>query len=171
MSDFISRQQAQKLLGCDKDTMMRLLRSGELETSRKENGGWLVSYDSLEKYMATTWTIREDNVGALQKIIAELKAENQHLKALLDENGISYNAEASILPTRQPIQKDADITIIDLHIPNRAIVALERNGVYTIEQLRRMTRKDLLALDGIGKKAANAIQSQLTLHGLALRKY
>ena len=63
MSEFISRAQAQKLLGCDKDTMVRLLRSGEIETSRKENGAWLVSYDSLEKYMETTWTIKDSDAG------------------------------------------------------------------------------------------------------------
>lgn len=167
MSEYISRIQAQKLLGCDKDTIVRLLRSGEIESSRKENGGWLVSYDSLERYMATSWTVRDDKVSNLQKIIAELKAENQHLKELLNANGIPYD-DSAIAP--KPAQ-NADISIIDLYIPNRAIVALERNGVHTIDQLRKMTMKDLLALDGIGKKAANAIKSQLALHGLELRKY
>ncbi len=167
MTEFISRMQAQKLLGCDKDTIIKLLRSGAIESSRKENGGWLVSYDSLEKYMATTWTEKDDNVGNLQKIIADLKAENQRLKKLLDDNGISYE-EASKAPA---FKEGPDITIIDLYIPNRAIVALERNGVHTIDQLRRMTMKDLMALDGIGKKAATAIKSQLTQHGLELRKY
>lgn len=162
MSDYISRAQAQKLLGCDKDTMIRLLRSGEIESSRKENGAWLVLYDSLEQYLATTWTVKDDNVGKLQKIIAELKTENRRLKQLLEENGISYDDA-----TQTPVEhKDTDITIIDLFIPNRAIVALERNGIRTIDQLRRMNRKDLLALDGIGKKAAKAIQSQLALHGI-----
>lgn len=167
MSEFISRAQAQKLLGCDKDTMVRLLRSGEIESSRKENGAWLVSYDSLEKYMATTWTIKDDDAAKLQRIIADLKAENEHLKALLDEHNISFDDsfKEDITP------KEADITIIDLHIPNRAIVALERNRIHTIDQLRKMTMRDLLALDGIGKKAANIIKSQLALHGLELRAY
>ena len=167
MTDYISRAQAQKLLGCDKETMVRLLRSGEIESSRKENGAWLVSYDSLEKYMATTWSIKDDDAGKLQKIIAELKAENQHLKELLDANGISYDNSTKV----EIVPQEADITIVDLHIPNRAIVALGRNRVYTIDQLRKMTMNDLLALDGIGKKAANAIKSQLALHGLELRKY
>lgn len=167
MSEYISRAQAQKLLGCDKDTMVRLLRSGEIESSRKENGAWLVSYDSLEKYMATTWTIKDDDAGKLQKIIAELKAENERLKVLLDEHGIPYDD-----PVKKEVEpKEADMTIIDLHIPNRAIVALERNRIHTIDQLRKMTIRDLLALEGIGKKAANIIKSQLALYGLELRKY
>jgi len=167
MTDYISRAQAQKLLGCDKETILRLLRTGEIESSRKENGGWLVSYDSLEKYMATSWTVRDDSVRNLQILIAELKAENQYLKELLDTNGISYGDS-----DKEPIDtKNADIAIIDLSIPRRAIVALDRNGIHTIDQLCKMTMKDLLALDGIGKKAAGAIKSQLALHGLGLRKY
>lgn len=167
MKEFISRGRAQKLLGCDKDTIMQLLRSGEIESSRKENGGWLVSYDSLEKYMATTWTEKDANVGNLQKIIAELKAENQRLKKLLDDNGISYGGT----PVEPENSDGPDVSIIDLHIPNRAIIALERNGVHTIDQLRKMTIKDLMAFDGIGKKAASAIKLQLARFGLELRQY
>lgn len=167
MSEFISRAQAQKLLGCDKDTMVRLLRSGEIETSRKENGAWLVSYDSLEKYMETTWTIKDSDAGKLQSIIAELKAENQRLKTLLDEHGISYNDSVKV----KVAHTKEEITIVDLHIPNRAIVALEKNRIHTIEQLRKMTLQELLALEGIGKKAANVIKAQLALHGLELREY
>lgn len=167
MSEFISRAQAQKLLGCDKDTMVRLLRSGEIETSRKENGAWLVSYDSLEKYMETTWTIKDGDAGKLQSIIAELKAENQRLKTLLDEHGISYDDSVKV----EVAHTKEGITIVDLHIPNRAIVALEKNRIHTIEQLRKMTLQELLALEGIGKKAANVIKAQLALHGLELREY
>ena len=167
MSEFISRAQAQKLLGCDKDTMVRLLRSGEIETSRKENGAWLVSYDSLEKYMETTWTIKDSDAGKLQSIIAELKAENQRLKTLLYEHGISYDDSVKV----EVAHTKEEITIVDLHIPNRAIVALEKNRIHTIEQLRKMTLQELLALEGIGKKAANVIKAQLALHGLELREY
>lgn len=166
MTEYISRQQAQKLLGCDKDTIVRLLRSGEIESARKENGGWLVSYDSLERFMATNWTIREDNVGKLQKVIAELTAENKYLKKLLEDNGIAYNG--AINPVAPP---NPDISIIDLAIPPRALRALDINGIHSIDQLKVMTMKDLLALDGVGTKAATAIKTQLAKYGLTLRKY
>ena len=50
MKEYISRIQAQRALGLNKDLMMRLLRTGEIESARKENGGWLVSIESLEDY-------------------------------------------------------------------------------------------------------------------------
>jgi DNA-directed RNA polymerase alpha subunit len=167
MKDFISRAQAQRILGCDKDTMVKLLRTGEIDSSRKENGGWLVSYDSLEIYLSTTWTVRDGDVAALQKAIAKLKSENQALKKLLDDNGISYER---VLGDELP-SPPREITIIDLDIPPRALRSLDLYGIHTIEQLCRMTRKDLLAMDGIGKKAVMAINAQLSKNGFELRKY
>ena len=117
--------------------------------------------------METTWTIKDSDAGKLQSIIAELKAENQRLKTLLDEHGISYDDSVKV----EVAHTKEEITIVDLHIPNRAIVALEKNRIHTIEQLRKMTLQELLALEGIGKKAANVIKAQLALHGLELREY
>ena len=167
MKDFISRAQAQKILGCDKDTMVKLLRSGEIDSSRKENGGWLVSYDSLETYLATTWTVRSGDAAALQKTIAKLKAENQALKKLLDDHEISFDG----LFEEELPSPPKELAIIDLDIPPRAIRSLDLYGIHTIEQLRRMTAKDLLAMDGIGKKAVMAIKAQLAKHGFELRKH
>ena len=42
MNDYISRGQAQKRLNCTKETMYKLLRSGVLESARKEKW-WLAS--------------------------------------------------------------------------------------------------------------------------------
>ena len=167
MPKYISRAQAQKILGCDKDTIIKLLRSGEIDSSRKENGGWLVSYDSLETYLSTTWTVRNGDVADLQKIIVKLKAENQALKKLLDDHGISYDGLFDEeLPS--PVK---EIAIIDLDIPPRAIRSLDLYGIHTIEHLCGMTSKDLLAMEGIGKKAVMAIKAQLAKHGFELRKH
>lgn len=167
MKEFISRIQAQRILGCDKDTMVKLLRTGEIESSRKENGGWLVSSDSLETYLATTWTVRSGDAAALQKTIAKLKAENQALKKLLDDHEISFDG----LFEEELPSPPKELAIIDLDIPPRAIRSLDLYGIHTIEQLRRMTAKDLLAMDGIGKKAVMAIKAQLAKHGFELRKH
>ena len=64
-----------------------------------------------------------------------------------------------------------EITIIDLDLPPRVLDALDIAGVHSIDQLRRMTPHDLLCLEGIGKKAVAAIESQLALYGIELRKY
>lgn len=167
MSEFISRAQAQKLLGCNRDTILELLRSGVIASSRKENGGWLVSYDSLEEYMASSWPIREESVPALQQAIAQLEKENTRLKALLKEYGIDYEADDA----KTKDSSADDISIADLGLNDRALVALGRTGIHSIDLLRKMTMKDLMSIEGIGKKTATAIKSKLLKNGLALRKY
>lgn len=167
MSEFISRAQAQKLLGCNKDTILELLRSGVIASSRKENGGWLVSYDSLEEYMNSSWPIREESVPALQQTIAQLEKENTRLKALLKEHGIDYEADDA--KTKDSLADD--ISIADLGLNDRALVALDRAGIHSIDLLRKMTMKDLMSIEGIGKKTATAIKSKLLKNGLVLRKY
>ena len=167
MTEYISRLQAQKLLGCDKDTILDLLRSGAIESSRKENGGWLVSYDSLEEYMKSSWPIREDSVPVLQKALAQLEAENQRLKALLEGNGIPYEKEEIAANG----SSEREISIADLGLNNRALVALDRAGIHSIDLLRKMTYKDLMSLDGVGKKTATSIKYNLQKCDLEPRKY
>lgn len=167
MSEFISRAQAQKLLGCNRDTILELLRSGVIASSRKENGGWLVSYDSLEEYMNSSWPIREESVPALQQAIAQLEKENTRLKALLKEHGIDYEADDA----KTKDSSADDISIADLGLNDRALVALDRAGIHSIDLLRKMTMKDLMSIEGIGKKTATAIKSNLLKNGLVLRKY
>ena len=93
MDVFLSRMQAQKILGCDKNTMLQIIRSGRVESARKENGGLLVSKQSLEHFIETAWTESSIDVILLQKIIAELKAENADLKRVIKEHGIDYGKQ------------------------------------------------------------------------------
>lgn len=165
MTDYISRAQAQKLLGCDKDNMVRLLRSGEIESSRKENGAWLVSYDSLEEYMSKQ-SKSETEIDELKNTIAALRRENEALKELLEENGISIeaqNSESEIF--------SGDLSIADLGLPPRALNALSSNGIWSIHALVKMSMKDLRKYNNIGRKTALIIEAKLQEKGLHLRKY
>lgn len=160
MEDYISRIQAQRILGCNKDTMMRLLRSGEIESSRKENGGWLVSIESLEEFKKR----RKDystNLAELQRLVTVYKEENHALKVLLNENGIRYEGIISEIN-----QKSPTVSIIDLSLPKRVLVSLSSNGIYSIEQLRKMTTTELKSMYGIGKKTVNIIRSRLLGFGI-----
>ena len=164
MSGFISRAQAQRILGCNKDTMVNLLRSGEIDSSRKENGGWLVSYDSLKQYMEKR-TERIENIAELQRVIAAYKEENRKLKEILDENGIDYQGELVDVPATNP-----EVAIIDLNLPKRVLVAFDRNHIHSISQLCNMTVLELKSFDGIGRKAVELIQTSLNNYGLHLRE-
>ena len=160
MEDYISRIQAQRILGCNKDTMMRLLRSGEIESSRKENGGWLVSIESLEEFKKR----RKDystNLAELQRLVTVYKEENHALKVLLNENGIRYEGIISEIN-----QKSPTVSIIDLSLPKRVLVSLSSNGIYSIEQLRKMTTTELKSMYGIGKKTVNIIRSRLLISSI-----
>lgn len=160
MEDYISRIQAQRILGCNKDTMMRLLHSGEIESSRKENGGWLVSIESLEEFKKR----RKDystNLAELQRLVTVYKEENHALKVLLNENGIRYEGIISEIN-----QKSPTVSIIDLSLPKRVLVSLSSNGIYSIEQLRKMTTTELKSMYGIGKKTVNIIRSRLLGFGI-----
>lgn len=165
MTDYISRAKAQKLLGCDKDTMVRLLRSGEIESSRKENGGWLVSYDSLEEYMSKQ-SNSDTEIDELKNTIVALRRENESLKELLEENGISTEAL-----NNKPDIVSGDLSIADLGLPPRAMNALSSNGIWSIHALLKMSMKDLRKYNNIGRKTALIIEAKLQENGLHLRKY
>lgn len=140
--------------------MMRLLRSGEIESSRKENGGWLVSIESLEEFKKR----RKDystNLAELQRLVTVYKEENHALKVLLNENGIRYEGIISEIN-----QKSPTVSIIDLSLPKRVLVSLSSNGIYSIEQLRKMTTTELKSMYGIGKKTVNIIRSRLLGFGI-----
>ena len=174
MKDYISRGQAQNLLGCSKETIMELLRTGELETKRKENGGWLVSTDSLKAFINNVWTEEDGRPIALQKRITELKAEVAYLRSLLEENNIEYEkhgvgidrVKTSFLQGSN--QPQDDISIIDLRLSNRALKALDDNGIHSIQQLLSLSRNDLMRYPGIGKYTVNHIVNKLQLKGLDL---
>ena len=165
MSEFISRFQAQKILGCNKNTMVNLLRTGEIDSSRKENGGWLVSYDSLKLYMGKR-AERIESIAELKRVIAAYKEENLKLKRLLNENGIQYHGGLVDAPVTT-----LEVAIIDLDLPKRVLVAFERNHIHSISQLCNMTVMELKSLDGIGRKAVELIQSKLEQYGLHLSEF
>jgi DNA-directed RNA polymerase alpha subunit len=156
MEEYISRQQAQRMLGCDKDSIIKLLLSGEIKSSRKENGGWLVSRVSVEKYLAKK-AEKDVHIADLQRIIAEYKQENKLLRKLLKDNGINYESEIVEKVPRVKSKK----TIADLELSKRALHALYLCGNPSINQLRDMSLEDLLKIDGIGKKTALEIKTQL----------
>lgn len=161
MTEYISRQQAQRMLGCDKDAIIKLLLSGEIKSSRKENGGWLVSRASVEKYLEKR-AGKDVQIADLQRIIAEYKQENKILRKLLKDNGINYESELDNKIPRIRLKK----TIADLDLPKRALYALYLGGNPTINQLRDMSLEVLLKIDGIGKKTALEIKTQLLKNGL-----
>ena len=164
MKEYISRIQAQRRLGCDKTKMMKLLRTGVIESSRKENGGWLVSLDSLKEYMEKR-TEQVERITELHRIIDAYKEENRKLKQLLIENGILYQGELVDAPTTT-----LDVAIIDLDLPRRVLISFDRNHIHSISQLCNMTVTELKSLDGIGRKAVELIQAGLNYYGLHLRE-
>ena len=176
MDNFITRAKAQKLLGCTKETMLELLRSGEIASHRKENGAWLVSMSSLETFIKSSWTENESNPALLQKRIVQLKNGISYLKGLLDENGIAYpNLDSSILDGLVPCSDDEkqsrnDLSLVSLALPPRALHSLYMKGVNTIPQLLALTYLDLLKCSGIGRKTALLIVKQLEANGLALKR-
>ena len=111
--------------------------------------------------------MREESVPALQQAIAQLEKENTRLKALLKVHGIDYEADDA----KTKDSSADDISIADLGLNDRALVALDRAGIHSIDLLRKMTMKDLMSIEGIGKKTATAIKSKLLKNGLVLRKY
>ena len=87
--------------------------------------------------------------------------------ALLKEHGIGYEADDA----KTKDSSADDISIADLGLNDRALVALDRAGIHSIDLLRKMTMQDLMSIEGIGKKTATAIKSKLLKNGLVLRKY
>ena len=155
MSEYFSRAQAQRIVGCDKNTMVKLLLSGEIKSSRKANGGWLVSKDSLNQFMARR-AGRTADVAELQRLIKEYQRENRKLKKILLANGINYDSNIQEeIPIEQPN------TLLDLNLPKRSLYPLFNNGIRTTGQLRGMSMADLMKLEGIGKKTATEIMSAL----------
>lgn len=165
MKEYISRIQAQKILGCNKEAMMLLLRSGEIETSRKENGGWLVSVNSLEEFKKRSKDC-VSSVVELKRLVAAYKEENNELKRLLDENGIQYKNLTS-----KCAQKSFDITINDLCLPTRVLVSLNAHGINSVAQLCKMTDTELTSLRGFGKKTVSLIKSRLASFGIEPNDY
>ncbi len=161
MTEYISRQQAQRMLGCDKDAIIKLLLSGEIKSSRKENGGWLVSRASVEKYLEKR-AGKDVHIADLQRIIAEYKQENKILRKLLKDNGINYESKIDDKVPRIKQKK----TIADLDLPKRALHALYLGGNPSINQLRDMSLEELLRIDGIGKRTALEIKTRLLKNGL-----
>ena len=156
MEEYISRAQAQRILGCDKNTIKRLLLSGDILSLRKDNGGWLVSRDSLNLYMAK----RADSLASvkeMQRLLFSYQEENRVLKNILKEHGIELDNEEDILIPRIKVAR----TINDLNLPFRALHSLYSGGVRSIEQLRNMSAEDLTKIAGIGKKTARIIMSKL----------
>lgn len=175
IEDFITRAKAQKLLGCTKETMIELLRSGEVASQRKENGAWLVSMSSLQTFMRSSWTEKGCNPTLLQKRIVQLKKGIYYLKGLLDENGIEYpDLDSSILeghvPSSIALDKSrGDLSLISLNLPPRALHSLYLKGINSVQQLQALSYLDLLKCSGIGRKTALHIVEQLKANGLALK--
>lgn len=175
MNDYISRGQAQKRLNCTKETMYKLLRSGVLESARKENGGWLVSSKSLEAFIQSTWTENGADELSLQKRIAQLKNCISYLTQLLDENGIPYpDLEPGIVNSLSNTYYVGsapfnDKSLVDLRLSRRIMYILNNNGILSLNELTSLSFKELLGLKGIGKKSIYQITSKLEKRGLSLK--
>ena len=120
----------------------------------------MVSIESLEEFKKR----RKDystNLAELQRLVTVYKEENHALKVLLNENGIRYEGIISEIN-----QKSPTVSIIDLSLPKRVLVSLSSNGIYSIEQLRKMTTTELKSMYGIGKKTVNIIRSRLLGFGI-----
>lgn len=59
--------------------------------------------------------------------------------------------------------------IDSLDLCTRAIIALRRNGIYTIENLVQLSESELLDFSHIGPKAVDEIKQKLQEHGLTLK--
>ena len=175
MDEFITRARAQKLLGCTKETIIELLRSGEIASQRKDNGAWLVSLNSLNAFMKSTWTEDENDPILLQKRIVQLKNGVSYLKSILDENGIDYpDLDKSIIDgfETSSIEEDLsknDLSLLSLKLPPHALHSLYMRGINTIQQLQALSYLDLMKCSGIGRKTSLLIVKRLEEKGLALR--
>ena len=159
MDEYVSRIAAQKRLGCSKEKILKLLRSGEIASMRKENGGWLVSCDSLEAY----YVKRKDRImriSKLQDTINLLRDENRYLKSLLNDAGIHYAGESNDIQN-----KSLSGSVTKLDLPISILSLLVKNGIRSIDQLCKMSLDDLKRLDGIGAKRALIIMNKLKSSG------
>ena len=58
----------------------------------------------------------------------------------------------------------------DLDLPDATISVLQRNGIWTVEELCEKTRAELLSIKGIGKKSLKTIVEELDYYGLELKE-
>lgn len=60
--------------------------------------------------------------------------------------------------------------LINLKIGNPARQALKNIGVYTLEDCCHFTRKELLAIHGVGPKAISIIEEECIKNNISLKK-
>ena len=174
MQEYITRNQAQNRLGCTKEMMRELLRSGEVSSIHKENGGWLVSVKSLDEYIRSNWSEHDANPLALQKIIVKLKAEIVYLRSLLDDNHIDYSRQLFFFERGGQINNsfkgapEISLSLDDLTLSNRALNALRKNGIGSVHQLIMLSEKELLMCPGVGNHTLHNIKERLSDNGLSL---
>ena len=159
MAEYITRVRAQKIAGCTKTEMRKLLQDGVIASSRTETGAWLVDKDSLLQYTLTKNS--EQGRGreeSMKDIIVRLQRENSYLKALIDNHQISYRLD----------NLDYIPTLEELDLPPRVIKALKRHKVDSVDLLTECSETDLLEMPGIGRMAIKDIIAALAKFDLEL---
>jgi DNA-directed RNA polymerase subunit alpha len=113
-----------------------------------------------------TYTAREALEKSIEIMIHQLKAvigfQDQH-----KETVVSVESEKSI---EVPDQEVLKTRIENLDLTSRTLQALEENSIRTVGGLVRKRKDDILALDGIGPKGLEEIQSVLAKMNLKLEE-
>lgn len=108
---------------------------------------------------------RSANEQQLLELVLSLKAEVDALKAERLDGGQPVGELEDI---RASMQREVDKDLGELELPTKVQKALEEDGVNTIEQLAGESRETLLAINGVGPAAVDAIADALKARGLTL---
>jgi len=126
-------------------------------------------YNRLRLFVETDGTIapREAMEEAIKIMIHQLKAvigfqetipDVEPLAADVDNTNTTTEPDPDVLKTR----------IETLDLPPRTLAALEEASIRTVGGLVKKTKDDILALDGIGPKGVEEIESLLQAMGVSL---
>ena len=128
--------------------------------------GQITNYDKLTITMETDGTLTgREAVDQASQIVVDhfhlfLTKQVEEIREEKEEEKKSETASEQT--AAEAVEKPVGGSDLEsLRLPNRAYNALIRNGITTVGQLRKMTREDFLAMEGLGEKSINDILIRL----------
>jgi len=100
----------------------------------------------------------------LVKMYAKVLGESEVVQRILE------NSTAEEVEEEENVEEEvADISVDDLGLSARALNSLKNSGVSGTKTLIEMTKDELEALDGMGKKSLDDVEKALAKQGLGLK--
>lgn len=134
------------------------------ETERK---GERVSFEKLYLEVWTDGSITPKE--AISKALYIIKEYND--KLISEYAASSDDSQILSVPTFAGSKSSvSNLTLKDLNLSSRALNALKRIGINTLEELLNYSEDDLLTIRNLGGKSLEEIKSKLNEFGLSLKK-